>query len=89
MYWRGIDVCEGFIGVLWQAGSYPMLFCFCRGSCHCTRPVAGQFPVPPVSVVFHCNLYVCVCNDVLVLLKCIMFRAFWPVLYRVPERCIS
>ena len=50
-----------------------MLFCFCRGSCYCTRPVAGQFPVPPVSVVLHCNLCVCVCNDVLVVLKCIIF----------------
>ena len=36
--------------------------------------------MPPVSVVFHCNLCVCVCNDVLVVLKCIMFGAFCSVL---------
>ena len=69
-----------YIGVLWRAGSYPMLFCFCCGSCYCTKPVVGKFPVPPVSVVFHCNLCVCVCNDVLVVLKCIMFGAFCSVL---------
>ena len=27
-HWHGIDVCWGFIGVLLQAGSHPMLFFF-------------------------------------------------------------
>ena len=36
--------------------------------------------MPLGSVVFHCNLCVCICNDVLVLLKCITFRAFYSVL---------
>ena len=36
--------------------------------------------MPPVSVVFLCNLCICVCNDVLVVLKCIMFGAFCSVL---------
>ena len=33
-----------------------------------------------MSVVFHYNLCICVCNDVLVVLKCIMFGAFCSVL---------
>ena len=36
--------------------------------------------MPPRSVVFHWNLCVCVCNDMLVVLKCIAFRMFWSVL---------
>ena len=38
--------------------------------------------MPPVSVVFHCNLCICFCNDVLVVLKCIVFRVFCSVLLR-------
>ena len=32
--------------------------------------------MPPRSVVFHCNLCVSVCNDMLVVLKCVVFRCF-------------
>ena len=37
--------------------------------------------MPTWSVVFHCNLCVCICNDILVVLKCIVFRVFWSVLH--------
>ena len=39
-----------------------------------------NFQCPLGQWFFHCNLCVCVCNDMLVVLKCVVFRAFCSVL---------
>ena len=78
--WRGICICYRFIGMLWRAGSILR-----SGVFACTRPVVGQFPVPPESAFFKYNLctrvYMCLqfycvqCASCSVLLS---FSVFFP-----------
>ena len=80
--WRGVSLT--FVRVLywyalasWQL-SYALLFSpgFMLLYQACCRIISSA---PCVSG-FHCDLCICVCNDVLVVLKCMVFRAFCSVL---------